>query len=234
MTAPRTAVSENETMIYANQITRQTGERVLFSDLSFFLPAGSYTCVMGASGSGKTVLLEMIAGRQKPDSGSLVVNKIDMLEITAERLPYVRREIGFVESTPTLLENRSAVENIRLPLDIAGFDRRAATERVTETLDELGLTVIGDVPVQRLTNDQRWLVTCARATVHRPAVLLVDEPIDVSEATLQRQQHATERLLANGATVLSAMSAAGGRPPDISIEIKQGRSFINEQLSVVH
>jgi hypothetical protein len=65
-------------------------------------------------------------------------------------------------------------------------------------------------------------------------VLLVDEPIDVSEATLQRQQHATERLLANGATVLSAMSAAGGRPPDISIEIKQGRSFINEQLSVVH
>ncbi len=221
-------------MIYANQITRHTGEHELFSDVSFFLPSGSYTYLTGASGTGKTTLLDIIAGYQKPDSGNLVVNDVDMLNVAAEQLPFVRREIGYVESTPSLLENRSTNENVRMPLEIAGFNRRACAERTAATLDALGLSVIAEVPVQRLTTDQRWLVACARAIVHRPKLVLLDEPADVGEAAIMRQIELTQDLAGGGATVLCVQPRAIADPSAHSIELKQGRAFVNEENAAIH
>lgn len=222
-------------MIHATQVTRQVGGRELFTDVSFFLPAGSYTYLAGESGSGKTVLLEMIAGIQRPDSGSLVVNDIDMIGMTADRLPYIRRQLGFVESTALLLQNRNVAENVRMPLDIAGFDRRASDERVSQKLDELGLTPIANIAVQRLSDDQRWLVACARATVHRPGLLLIDEPATgISDAATQRQRELVHQLHLEGTTVLSTGAEYSCDQRTLRLELQQGRSFVDEYNAISH
>lgn len=221
-------------MIHANQIAMHIGEQPLFSDVSFFLPAGSYTCLTGVSGSGKTILLDMIAGKRKPDSGSLVVNDVDILTVAADRLPFLRREIGLVESSPTLLENRNVVENVQMPLQIAGFNKRATAERSSQTLEELGLTVIADIPLQRLSSDQRWLVACARAIVHHPKLVLLDQPTDASDAVIQRKVELAKRLSEQGTTVLAVEDTPEAGHSIQTIELKQGRSFFHAHNRVIH
>ncbi|MEM7257148.1 MAG: ATP-binding cassette domain-containing protein [Pseudomonadota bacterium] len=221
-------------MIHATQITKRTGDYQLFSDVSFFLPAGSYTSLSGASGSGKTMLLDMIAGKRKPDSGSLIVNGVNMLEAAADRLPFLRREIGLVGSSPALLENRSVVDNVRMPLQIAGFNKRATRERAAQTLEELGLTVIADLPLPRLNIDQRWLVACAIAIVHHPKLVLFDQPAGVGDAVRKRIVDVALRLSGQGTTVLSVADTAEACHSMSTIELKQGRSFLHEHNKAIH
>lgn len=199
----------------------------LFTDVSFFLSKASYTYVCGNTNTGKTTLLRMISGELFPDSGTLVVNDMELHNLTADQLPFLRRQIGFIESNPLLLDNRSVADNIRLPLEIAGFDRRAMRERMTGALDEFGLAVIEDVQVSSLTFDQRWLVTCARATIHRPVVLLIDEPAaTISKATAERLQEKSEQMATEGTTVLACRT----EPPEAAdtLLLEQGMALHNE------
>ena len=190
-------------MIHFSQVSKHFAKQQVFSDVSFFLPKASYTCVYGDAGSGKTTLLNMMAGVVIPERGTVTVNDIELTTLPADRLPYLRRQIGRVESQPLLLENRSTAANVSMPLEIIGFDRAAIRERTTAVLEQLGLAVIADVQVQRLSADQQWLIACARATVHRPAVVLIDEPeVSVSNATLTRQQELTEQLIVDGVSVV--------------------------------
>lgn len=221
-------------MIYANQVSKQIGQQQLLTDVSFFLPAGSYTYLSGVTGSGKTTLLEMIAGSQRPDSGSLVVNEVDMMEVAAERLPFVRRQVGFIASSPSLMENRTAAENVRMRLEIAGFNKQATQERTAATLEQLGLTIIADIAVQKLSADQRWLVSCARAIANKPALVLMDEPPGVSEAAMQRQTDLTQHLSEQGTTVVCVGTAPTANEVDRRIELKQGRAFVDEHKSAVY
>lgn len=222
-------------MIHASQVTKASKQHAVLTDVSFFLPTGSYTYLTGATGSGKTTLLEMIAGRQRPDSGRLVVNGINMRDTESERLAFLRRTIGYVESFPVFLENRSTAENVRLPLDIAGFARRDAGERVREVMQELGISTLADIPVQRLTDDQRWLTACARATAHKPQLFLIDQPsATISEATMQRQLTLACRHCSAGTTVLVTTGRPGDKEQALHIDLKQGRALINEHNTAVY
>ena len=176
-------------MIHFDQVSKQFAEQPLFTSVSFFLPKASYTCVYGEAGSGKTTLLKMIAGEVPPDHGTVTVNDMKLNSLPADRVPFMRRQIGWVESQPLLLENLSSAANVSMPLEIIGFDRRATQERTMAMLEQLGLGVIADVAVQRLSDDQRWLIGCVRAAVHKPAVLLIDDPdAAVGNPALTRQR----------------------------------------------
>ncbi len=222
-------------MIHFNQVTTLLDGQTLFQDISFFLPKASYTYVYGEDGSGKSTLLRMIAGELPPTQGTVTVNGMELHTLPADRLPYYRRQVGWVESQPALLDNLSTAANVRMPLEIAGLDRRGIRERTAEILELLGLTVLADVPANRLNADQRWLVLCARATVHKPAVLLIDEPaMAISDATADRQRELTEHLTENGTTTvvvtdpnnIPAVAANAGR-----LELTQGRAFFHEHTS---
>ncbi len=219
-------------MIHFNQVSKQFTEQPVFSDISFFLPKASYTCVYGDAGSGKTTLLNMMAGEVIPEHGTVTVNDIELNTLPADRLPYVRRQIGRVESQPLLLENRSTTANVSIPLEIIGFDRAAIRERTTAVLEQLGLAVIADVPVRRLSTDQQWLIACARAAVHRPAVLLIDEPeVTVSNATLTRQQELMERLIVDGVTVVVVTEQLPTQPLPIKVgtlQLTTGKALYDE------
>jgi ABC-type ATPase involved in cell division len=133
-------------MIHFNQVTTLLDGQTLFQDISFFLPKASYTYVYGEDGSGKSTLLRMIAGELPPTQGTVTVNGMELHTLPADRLPYYRRQVGWVESQPALLDNLSTAANVRMPLEIAGLDRRGIRERTAEILELLGLTVLADVP----------------------------------------------------------------------------------------
>ena len=222
-------------MIHFNRVTTLCHGQTLFQDISFFLPKASYTCVYGEDGAGKSSLLRMIAGELLPNHGTITVNGMELQHLPADRLPYYRRQIGWVESQPTLLDNLSTSANVRMPLEIAGLDRPAIRERTAEILELLGLAMMADVPTQRLTADQRWLVLCARATVHRPAVVLIDEPaVAISDATADKQRELTAHLTENGTTtvvVTDPSNIASATNKTGRLELTQGRAFFYEHTS---
>lgn len=191
-------------MIQFSQVSKTLHDVELFKNISLFLPKASYTFIGGCNGSGKTTLLRMIMAYEKPDAGVLVVDDIDIATLPDKRVPFLRRQIGLVETMPLMLENRTVAENIAVPMQIAGFDNKTLKERVTLSLDELGLKTITDVPVQRLDQDQRRLVACARATVHRPQILLVDTPNgQLRDSTAFTQAELLQRMLNNRTTIVA-------------------------------
>lgn len=196
-------------MIHFNQVSKNFTDTKLFKNISIFLPKSSYTFIYGAAKSGKTTLLQMLMAYEKPDSGLLTVDDMDISTLPPERVPFLRRQIGLIETTPLMLENRTVRENLSVPMQVAGFDRKALQERVSLSMEQSGLEILADVPVQKLDKDQRRLVACARATVHRPAIVLVDEPeIDLRDSTALTQRSMLQDIRDQGATIVVALNKA--------------------------
>lgn len=131
---------------------------------------------MGHSGAGKTTLLKLIAGIERPTRGSVVVNGQSVGALRLRALPYLRRNFGLVFQDHKLLYDRSVFENVMLPLDILGYDRREAARRVRAALDKVGLLSHEKALPVTMSGGEQQRLCIARAIVHRPAILLADEP----------------------------------------------------------
>jgi len=192
-------------MIQFNQVCKTVNATRLFENVSLFLPKASYTFIYGTKGCGKTTFFKLIMASEMPDSGTICIDDIEVSTLPQERIPYLRRQIGLVETTPLLLENRTVAENIAVPLQIAELDSKAQQERVTESLDESGLANLTNVPVHRLDASQRRIVALVRATIHRPGILLVDTSTEeLKESSLISQAEIVQRTHNYGTTVVIA------------------------------
>lgn len=164
-------------MLELRQLTKSyvDGRRVL-SDLSYTLKAGEYVAIMGDSGVGKSTLLNLIAGLDVADSGEIVVDGIAMAARDDEASAALRREkFGFIFQAFHILPHLTLRQNVALPLLL---NRRlaAGTRRAQQMLAAVGLEDrAGDFPRQ-LSGGELQRVAIARALVHRPAILLADEP----------------------------------------------------------
>jgi putative ABC transport system ATP-binding protein len=154
--------------------------------LSF--PAAQFTAIMGPSGSGKSTLMHLLAGLDKPTSGSVIVDGQELSGLDDKHLTQLRRDrLGFVFQAFNLVPVLTALENITLPLTLAG--RKPDQERLDRLIETVGL---GDRLTHRpaeLSGGQQQRVAVARALVHRPAVLFADEP------TGNLDSHASEEVL---------------------------------------
>ena len=139
------------------------------------VPAGRFTAVMGPSGSGKSTLMHLLAGLDRPTSGSVRVGGEEISAMGDRALTALRRKhIGFVFQSFNLLPTLTAEENITLPLDIAGRDVDRAW--FDEVVDTVGLRDrLGHLPAQ-MSGGQQQRVACARALLARPDVVFADEP----------------------------------------------------------
>lgn len=146
-------------------------------NLSLEVKRGELVAIMGPSGSGKTTLLNCIAAIDTPDSGQVELAGVP-IDYTSERARTLlrRREIGIVFQFFNLLPTLSVRENIALPLRIAGKSRGSSGDRVDELLDRVGLNERRNHLPHQLSGGEMQLVSIARALVHRPALLLADEP----------------------------------------------------------
>ena len=164
-------------MIVASNLTkRYPGGYEAVRDVSFEISAGQMVLISGHSGAGKTTLVKLIASIERPTSGSLVVNGQNLSALRRSAIPYVRRHFGMIFQDQKLLFDRSALDNVLLPLQIAGLSRRDAIRRAQAALDKVGLLAREKANPIALSGGEQQRLAIARAVVNRPTVLLADEP----------------------------------------------------------
>lgn len=164
-------------MIVASNLSkRYPGGYEALRDVSFAIEAGQMVFISGHSGAGKTTLVKLIASIERPTAGSLVVNGQNLSALRRSAIPYVRRHLGLVFQDQKLLFDRSALDNVLLPLQIAGLPRREAIRRASAALDKVGLLAREKAWPIALSGGEQQRLAIARAVVNRPTVLIADEP----------------------------------------------------------
>lgn len=144
--------------------------------VSFELPRGEMTFLTGHSGAGKSTLLKLIMAMERSSRGQIFYDGKNLDRLGRRGIPYHRRRIGVVFQNHSLLFDRSVFENVALPLNIAGADPRETARRVRAALDKVGLLDKETMNPVVLSGGEQQRVGIARAVVHKPDLLLADEP----------------------------------------------------------
>ncbi len=143
-------------------------------DVSFSVEKGEFLCIIGASGSGKSTLMHLIGGVDRPTSGSVYIDGEDIFKMNDDTLAiFRRRQVGIIYQFYNLLPVLTAYENITLPMDLDG--QNISKERVTEVIEQLGLTGRENHLPNQLSGGQQQRVAIGRAIINNPAVILADE-----------------------------------------------------------
>lgn len=156
-------------------------------NVSFSLEEGEMAFVTGHSGAGKTTLLKLVCLIERPSRGEAIVAGRNLARLPAWRVPFFRREIGIVFQDYKLLYDRTVYDNVALPLAVIGMDAREIGKRVRAALDKVGLLDKERARPITLSGGEQQRVSIARAVVHRPRLLLADEPTGNLDAELSDQ-----------------------------------------------
>jgi ABC-type Fe3+/spermidine/putrescine transport system ATPase subunit len=158
------------------------GNVVAVDEASMEIAAGEFVTFLGASGSGKTTTLMMIAGFAEPDSGTITVGDRDVTRLAPQK-----RNLGFVFQQYLLFPHMTVGENIAFPLQLRGVSKADVRRRVGETLEIVGLAGYGGRYPRELSGGQQQRVALCRALVYRPPVILMDEPLGALDKKLRDQ-----------------------------------------------
>jgi putative ABC transport system ATP-binding protein len=164
-------------MLHVDNVTKSFGRRCVLANISLELQAGQYVAIMGESGVGKSTLLNLIAGLDVPDAGRVLIEGRDLAVLDdAGRTRLRRARLGFVFQAFHLLPHLTVAKNIALPLALNGIAGSVARERVDEMLEAIGLAQRAHAYPRELSGGEMQRVAIGRALVHRPALVLADEP----------------------------------------------------------
>ena len=145
-------------------------------DINLDVEKGEFVFLTGPSGAGKTTLFRLLSAFDRSSSGHVQVLGYDLSRLTIEQIPFFRRQIGVVYQDFRLLKGKTIYENVALPLEIKNEKERVVQQRVNEVLDQVGLTHKKNDFPDRLSGGEQQRVAIARAIVHRPSLLIADEP----------------------------------------------------------
>ena len=184
-------MAPTDPLIKVEQVTRQFpldhNAVTALNNVSFRIDAGEFLAISGPSGSGKSTLLNLIGCIDKPTSGRIFIAGTDTSRLSSSATSLLRREkIGFVFQTFNLIPVFTASENVEYPLLIQGVSAGERRRRVAEALENVGLSSRASHRPDLLSGGERQRVAVARAIVHRPALVLADEPtanLDTHNAT---------------------------------------------------
>jgi len=164
-------------MIEFNAVAkRYPGGHQALKDISFSIADGELVYLTGHSGAGKSTLLKLIPAIERVSSGTVLVNGQNVSSMRRGAIPYLRRNLGLIFQDQKLLYDRSAFDNVMLPLAIAGFPPKEAVRRARAALDKVGLRERERANPVTLSGGEQQRLCIARAVVNRPSVLLADEP----------------------------------------------------------
>ena len=156
-------------------------------NVSFDLADGRMVFVTGHSGAGKSTLLKIIALIEKPTRGQALLNRINLNTVSRRRIPYIRRNIGIIFQDHQLLFDRPVFENVAMPLHIQGYRPQEIARRTRAALDKVGLLSKEKSMPITLSGGEQQRVGIARAVVHKPKLLLADEPTGNLDPVLSRE-----------------------------------------------
>ena len=175
------------------------------SRVSFEMSEGEMAFLTGPSGAGKSTLLKLLMLMERPSSGTLLINGKNHNRLSRSSIPSYRRQLGVVFQNHQLLTDRSVFENVALPLQIAGYPVKEMGRRVRAALDAVGLLSKELHKPDTLSGGEQQRVGIARAVVHKPKILLADEPTGNLDPALSAEiMNLFRRFQSVGVTVLIA------------------------------
>ena len=164
-------------MIIFNQVSkRYPGGFEALSQVDFSMEKGEMAFLTGHSGAGKSTLLKLIAMLELPSSGQIVINGVRLAQLKKRDVPGYRSSLGITFQSPYLLKDRTVFDNVALPLQIQGATPQMIAKRVPAALDMVGLLNKEKMLPMHLSGGEQQRVGIARAIVHKPSLLLADEP----------------------------------------------------------
>jgi cell division transport system ATP-binding protein len=172
---------------FYNVTKRYEGGFEALSNVSLQLGDGQMAFITGHSGAGKSTLLKIIALIEKPTRGQALLNRVNLNTLARHRVPYIRRNIGIIFQDHQLLFDRPVFDNVALPLHIQGFRPQEIAKRTRAALDKVGLLKKEKSLPITLSGGEQQRVGIARAVVHKPMLLLADEPTGNLDSVLSRE-----------------------------------------------
>ena len=164
-------------MINAKNIHKSFGELEVLKGVDLAVSRGEIVSIVGPSGAGKTTLLQILGTLDKPDSGSVLVDGMDVSKLNSDQMSGFRnKHIGFIFQFHQLLPEFTALENVIIPALIGGTDFKKANQRAKELLDYLQLTDRLEHKPSELSGGEKQRIAVARALINNPSLILADEP----------------------------------------------------------
>ena len=177
-------------MIRINNITKSFGSLQVLKGIDLEIQTGEVISIVGPSGAGKTTLLQIIGTLDKPDSGTVMIDDVDVTQLKGNKLSHFRNQkLGFVFQFHQLLPEFTAIENVMIPAFIAGKGRKEARQRAEELLQFMGLADRATHKPNELSGGERQRVAVARALVNNPSVILADEPSGSRDSKNKQELH---------------------------------------------
>ena len=177
-------------MITIQNITKSFGSLQVLKGIDLHINKGEVVSIVGPSGAGKTTLLQIIGTLDRPDSGSVCIDQVDVTTLSQKKLSDFRNQrLGFVFQFHQLLPEFTAIENIMIPAFIAGKGRKEAKSRAEELLSFMGLADRARHKPNELSGGEKQRVAVARALVNNPQVILADEPSGSLDTQNKQELH---------------------------------------------
>lgn len=168
---------ETSSLLDVSAVAKAYAGRPVLRGVGFSVRSGERVALTGPSGSGKTTLLNCLGGVDRPDAGSIRIDGVELSSLDGEGLAHLRRtKVGTIFQFFHLLPTLSARENVEFPLQLLGVARSEREARVREALERVGVSHRADALPSELSGGESQRVAIARAIVHRPPLLLADEP----------------------------------------------------------
>ncbi|HYE22036.1 MAG TPA: cell division ATP-binding protein FtsE, partial [Verrucomicrobiae bacterium] len=164
-------------MIKFDNVSKTYGSSVAaIKNINLEIHKGEFISLVGQSGAGKSTLLSLIIGEERPDTGRILIDDIDVARIRRTDIPYLRRKIGVVFQDIKLLPNRTAFENIAFAMEVAGETAAVINKEVPKILETVGLEDKANSFPHEMSGGEKQRIAIARALAHKPVLLLGDEP----------------------------------------------------------
>ena len=177
-------------MIQLRNITKSFGSLQVLKGINLDISQGEIVTIVGASGAGKTTLLQIMGTLDKADTGTIIIDGVDVGSLSQKRLSHFRNQkIGFVFQFHQLLPEFTALENIMIPAFIGGMGKKEARQRAGELLAFMGLTDRASHKPAELSGGEKQRVAVARALMNRPAVIMADEPSGSLDSKNKEELH---------------------------------------------
>jgi cell division transport system ATP-binding protein len=190
---------------FDNLSKRYSGGYEALKSIDLHMDAGELAFLTGHSGAGKSTLLKLLMLLERPSAGTLLINGKNISRLADHKIPSYRRQLGVVFQDHQLLMDRSVFDNVALPLQVAGQPRKEIGRRVRAALDGVGLLAKERHSPAMLSGGEQQRVGIARAVVHKPRILLADEPTGNLDPALSAEIMALFRRFQDvGVTVLIA------------------------------
>jgi cell division transport system ATP-binding protein len=164
-------------MICVDNVSKKySGAKEALSGINFQLNKGEMAFLTGHSGAGKSTLLRLLSATDLCSGGDIILNGKSLKQVKRSQLPYLRRSMGLIFQSPNLLNDRTVFSNVSLPLMVAGIEKKEIEKRARAALDMVGLLTMEQCLPQELSTGQQQRVGIARAIIHKPPIILADEP----------------------------------------------------------